>query len=59
MRSHVQNTKSSCADISEGDSEIIVGKIVEEAGKVFRSPDPESKGVAEKDEGRPSEKATD
>jgi uncharacterized protein YjbJ (UPF0337 family) len=51
MKSHDESTKSSTADKIEGDSKIVAGKVKEETGRVFRSPNLENKGIAENTEG--------
>jgi uncharacterized protein YjbJ (UPF0337 family) len=51
MKSYNESTKTSTTDKIEGDSKIITGKVKEETGKVFRSPNLENKGIAENTEG--------
>jgi uncharacterized protein YjbJ (UPF0337 family) len=56
MKSHSENTTSSTTDKIEGNSKIVAGKLKEETGKVFRSPNLENKGDAEIVEGKVQKK---
>ncbi len=56
MKSYDVDTKSSTTDKIQGDAKIASGKVKQETGKVFRSPNLQGKGNAEMDEGRVQKK---
>lgn len=56
MKSRDESTKSSTVDKIEGNSKIVAGKVKEETGRVFRSPNLENKGIAENIEGHVQKK---
>jgi|HubBroStandDraft_4_1064222.scaffolds.fasta_scaffold2247880_1 uncharacterized protein YjbJ (UPF0337 family) len=51
-----ESMKSGTTDQIEGNAKIASGKVKEGAGKVFRSPDLQDKGVAEQVEGHVQKK---
>jgi uncharacterized protein YjbJ (UPF0337 family) len=56
MKTYDQTVKPSTTDRVQGSAKIFSGKIKEDAGKVFRSPNLQAKGNAEKNEGHVQKK---
>ncbi len=56
MKTQDERAKSSTTDKIEGNSKIVAGKVKEEAGRLFRSPNLENKGIAENTEGHVQKK---
>jgi uncharacterized protein YjbJ (UPF0337 family) len=52
MKTYNEAAKSSTTDKIEGNAKVAAGAVKEQAGKAFRSPNLQERGIDEKNEGR-------